>query len=109
MYHSDILDAYPKGEVFLGHVPEYRVSSGGFGEDKDNRLAFTVNTPSRTFILSTENRAERDRWIEKLTRVVNREMTPKDFQRESSIHLSWFFPSIFQCQRFPFVLQLQRR
>lgn len=83
MYHTDILDAYPKGEVFIGHVPEFRVSIGGFGEEKDNRLAFTLNTPNRTFILSTENRAERDRWIEKLSKVVHRNMTTKDYQRKT--------------------------
>jgi hypothetical protein len=47
MYHSDLLDSYPKGEVFLGQIPDYKVSIGGFGEEKDNRVAFTVNTPSR--------------------------------------------------------------
>jgi hypothetical protein len=87
MYHTEILDAYPKGEVFIGRVPEFRVSIGGFGEEKDNRLAFTVNTPSRTFIFSTENRAERDRWIEKLTQVVNRDMTSKDIQRKTHFKL----------------------
>ena len=52
MYHTEVLDSYPKGEVFLGQVPDYRVSIGGFGEEKDNRLAFTVNTPSRFGILT---------------------------------------------------------
>jgi len=51
MYHTDVLEPYAKGEVFLGRVPEYRVSIGGFGEEKDNRLAFTVNTPSRFVFL----------------------------------------------------------
>jgi len=84
MYHVDVLDAYPKGEVFLGPNPDYRISMGGFGDDKmdsgSSRWTFTVNTPSRTFILSAETRSERDRWVEKIGVVMSREMTSKDVQ-----------------------------
>jgi len=81
MYHVDVLDAYPKGEVFLGTSPDYRVSLGGFGDDKmESRWMFTVNTPNRTFILSAETPSERDRWIEKIGNVISREMSSRDVQ-----------------------------
>lgn len=37
----------------------------------------------RTFVMASESLSERDRWVEKITEVLNREFTARDIARKS--------------------------
>ncbi|KAH9365298.1 hypothetical protein HPB48_018300 [Haemaphysalis longicornis] len=79
MYHEDPLDAYPKGEIFLGHRNEgYSVQSGGPHAFKEMPFAFTVTTPHRKFVMGAESDRDRSEWIAVLGKVMERPLTPQD-------------------------------
>lgn len=79
MYHEDPLDAYPKGEIFLGHRNEgYSVQSGGPHAFKEMPFAFTVTTPHRKFVMGAESDRDRSEWITVLAKVMERPLTPQD-------------------------------
>lgn len=86
MYHENKLDAYPKGEIFIGHSSDgYAVHQGpppGWrGKDGGQTgvgFVFTLQTPSRNFILSSERSDERDEWLVVIQNVIQRPMTPQD-------------------------------
>ncbi|XP_037571035.1 arf-GAP with dual PH domain-containing protein 1 isoform X1 [Dermacentor silvarum] len=79
MYHEDPLDAYPKGEIFLGHRSEgYSVQTGVPHSFKEMPFAFTVNTPHRKFVMGAESDRDRTEWITVLQKVMERPLTPQD-------------------------------
>ncbi|KAM7297608.1 arf-GAP with dual PH domain-containing protein 1 [Ixodes scapularis] len=79
MYHEDPLDAYPKGEIFLGHRGEgYTVVMGAPTGFKEMAFAFTVSTPYRKFVMGAENERDRSEWIDLLAKVMERPLSPQD-------------------------------
>jgi len=58
----------------------YSITLGGYGMDKIEppRHSFSLHTPYRTFVMSSESLVERDRWVEKIKEVMNREFTARD-------------------------------
>lgn len=79
MYHEDPLDAYPKGEIFLGHRSEgYSVQTGVPHAFKEMPFAFTVTTPHRKFVMGAESDRDRTEWITLLQKVMERPLTPQD-------------------------------
>ncbi|XP_055702264.1 arf-GAP with dual PH domain-containing protein 1-like isoform X1 [Phlebotomus papatasi] len=79
MYHDDPLDAYPKGEIFLGHQMDgYSVRIGAPQGAKDQGFSFTLFTPERVFNLSASTEQERDEWMHEIQKVLERPLTPQD-------------------------------
>lgn len=83
MYHDEPLDAYPKGEIFLGYIMDgYSVRIGAPTGAKDQGYSFTLSTPERTYNLSANSEQERDDWIYVIQRVLDRPLTPQDSSSE---------------------------
>jgi hypothetical protein len=81
MYHLDPFDAYPKGEIFLGDATTgggYKLQDRGFGEQSHGRCSFSLHTPYRTFILSSETEQERNTWVTLINQVLSRPLTQQD-------------------------------
>ena len=79
MYHDYQLDAYPKGEIFLGHYLDgYSVRVGAQIGSKDQGYSFTLFTPERTYNLSANTDEDRDDWIQVIQNVLERPLSPQD-------------------------------
>lgn len=80
MYHDEICDPFPKGEIFLGyHMDGYCVRVGPPEEGfKDQGFSFTILTPERKFNLSASGSRERDEWIANIQKVFERPLTTQD-------------------------------
>jgi Arf-GAP with dual PH domain-containing protein len=79
MYHDDPLDAYPKGEIFLGYSLEgFSVRVGVVIGYRDMGYSFTLHTPDRAYCLSTASEEDRDSWIAVIDKVLQRPLTPQD-------------------------------
>ncbi|CAH2039803.1 unnamed protein product, partial [Iphiclides podalirius] len=80
MYHDEPLDAYPKGEIFIGHESNgycIRVSNTGNG-CKEARFPFHVVTPERTYCLAATTHEERAGWLAVIQKTIKRPLTPQD-------------------------------
>lgn len=97
MYHDDRLDAYPKGEIFLGNqLDGYSVRIGVSATSAKNQgYPFTLFTPERIYNLSCATEQERDEWIKTILEVLQRPLTPQD----SSGNYYNFSP-LFSCRQF---------
>lgn len=84
MYHDDRLDAYPKGEIFLGNqLDGYSVRIGVSATSAKNQgYPFTLFTPERIYNLSCATEQERDEWIRTIQHVLERPLTPQDSSGE---------------------------
>lgn len=80
MYHENPLDAYPKGEIFLGHMMSgYSVRVGvPPGTRDDLGFTFTVRTPQRWYYLSAPTSLQRDAWIQCIDAVIDKPLTAHD-------------------------------
>ena len=85
-------NAFPKGEVFVGHRDAgYEVSLGGEGDrssNSHNNYCFTLHTQDRNFILRAETQEDMDKWTAALNSVIDLPLTPQDSKREYKI---WVF------------------
>ncbi|XP_012551592.1 arf-GAP with dual PH domain-containing protein 1 isoform X2 [Bombyx mori] len=80
MYHDEPLDAYPKGEIFVGNESNgycIRVSNTGNG-CKEARFPFQLVTPERTYCLAATTHEDRDCWLAVLQQTIKRSLTPQD-------------------------------
>ncbi|XP_005093005.1 arf-GAP with dual PH domain-containing protein 1 isoform X2 [Aplysia californica] len=86
MYFEEQLNAFAKGEVFIGHKDAgYSVSTG---EEEGNRgsnsqtsgssYCFTLHTPDRDFVMRAETQEDMEKWVLALQRVVEMPLTPQD-------------------------------
>lgn len=79
MYHDEPLDAYPKGEIFLGRVSDgYSVCLGVPQGAKDQGFSFTLITPERIFNLSAATEEDREEWMYVIKQVLERELSTQD-------------------------------
>lgn len=79
MYMTGPLDAYPKGEIFLGfHADGYSVRSGVPIGSRDHGYGFTLTTPQRIFVLSATCEDDRKEWISFIQKVLEKPLTPQD-------------------------------
>lgn len=79
MYHVDPLDAYPKGEIFLGHTTSgYSVVSGFVPGFREMGFGFTLHTPDRAFQFSAETEGDRGEWIKAVDKVLKTPLLPQD-------------------------------
>ncbi|KAM3966233.1 arf-GAP with dual PH domain-containing protein 1 [Aphomia sociella] len=87
MYHDEPLDAYPKGEIFVGHESNgyhIRVSNTGNG-CKDARFPFQLVTPDRIFCLAATTLEDRTGWLAVLQQTIKRPLTPQDSTIEATL------------------------
>lgn len=96
MYHDEPLDAYPKGEIFLGHNLEgYSIRIGAQIGAKDQGFSFTLSTPERTYNLSATSEHDRDEWIALVQKVLERPLTPQDNSSKYSCFFFFFATAAF--------------
>ncbi|XP_059053994.1 arf-GAP with dual PH domain-containing protein 1-like isoform X2 [Achroia grisella] len=87
MYHDEPLDAYPKGEIFVGHESNgyhIRVSNTGNG-CKEARFPFQLVTPDRIFCLAATTHEDRAGWLAVLQQIIKRPLTPQDSTIEATL------------------------
>ena len=80
-------NAFPKGEVFIGHRDAgYSISLGAPEGDRSsnshNNYCSTLNTPDRNFILRAETQDDMDKWTNALNYVIDLPLTPQDSKCE---------------------------
>ncbi|CAK1550580.1 unnamed protein product [Leptosia nina] len=87
MYHDEPLDAYPKGEIFIGHEStgyHIKVSNTGNG-CKEARFPFHLVTPERTFCLAAATHEDRAGWLSVIQQTLKRPLTPQDSTIEATL------------------------
>ncbi|XP_061829404.1 arf-GAP with dual PH domain-containing protein 1-like [Nerophis lumbriciformis] len=86
MYFKDPLDAYARGEVFIGSKENsYGVLPGLPSGIQSYHWQFgiTIVTPDRKFLLACENEQDQTDWIAALQTVINRAMLPQEYAVEA--------------------------
>uniref|UniRef100_A0A8C3AWW3 ArfGAP with dual PH domains 1 n=1 Tax=Cyclopterus lumpus TaxID=8103 RepID=A0A8C3AWW3_CYCLU len=86
MYFKDPLDAYARGEVFIGSKENsYTVLSGLPSSTQGHHWnhGITIVTPDRKFLFACETEAEQRDWISAFQRVINRPMRPQEYAVEA--------------------------
>uniref|UniRef100_A0A2A4JKR7 Arf-GAP domain-containing protein n=1 Tax=Heliothis virescens TaxID=7102 RepID=A0A2A4JKR7_HELVI len=87
MYHDEPLDAYPKGEIFVGHESNgycIKVTNTGNG-CKDARFPFQLVTPDRTYCLAATTHEDRGGWLAVIQQTIKRPLTPQDSTIEATL------------------------
>ncbi|XP_051562911.1 arf-GAP with dual PH domain-containing protein 1 isoform X1 [Myxocyprinus asiaticus] len=87
MYFKDPLDAFAKGEVFLGHRDHgYRVTLGlpaGTHCNGTWQYGITIETPERSFLFTCETDTEQKDWMSHFNNVINIPMSPQEYTVEA--------------------------
>lgn len=87
MYHVDRLDAYPRGEVFLGHSSSgFSVVAGVVPGFKEQGFNLMLHTPERAYQLSAESEAERSVWIANIGRILKTPLLPQDESLQAALN-----------------------
>ncbi|KAG7335137.1 hypothetical protein KOW79_001733 [Hemibagrus wyckioides] len=86
MYFKDPLDAYARGEVFIGSkesgytvVPGLPPSTQGYHW----QFGITIVTPDRKFLFACETEADQKEWMAVFQSVINRPMLPQEYAVEA--------------------------
>nr|XP_045612312.1 arf-GAP with dual PH domain-containing protein 1-like isoform X1 [Procambarus clarkii] len=89
MYHEGPMDAYPRGEIFLGYKDDnYSIKEGVPRGCKDHDFSFSLKTPERTFVMSAPTSDERSRWMQAINTVLERTLRPQDNQSKLALSSS---------------------
>uniref|UniRef100_A0A665W2E6 Arf-GAP with dual PH domain-containing protein 1-like n=1 Tax=Echeneis naucrates TaxID=173247 RepID=A0A665W2E6_ECHNA len=87
MYLKDPLDAYAKGEVFLGSRDHgYNVSLGLPAGTHCNgawQHGITIETPERLFLFTCEMESDQQEWVKHFNNVMNAPMSPQEYTMEA--------------------------
>ncbi|XP_051940607.1 arf-GAP with dual PH domain-containing protein 1 isoform X2 [Hippocampus zosterae] len=86
MYYKDPLDAFAKGEVFLGSKEHYSASAGLPAGTYCNgawQHGITIVTPDRCFLFTCETEAEQLDWLKLFNDVMNAQMSPQEYTMEA--------------------------
>uniref|UniRef100_A0A8C0VZI1 PH domain-containing protein n=1 Tax=Castor canadensis TaxID=51338 RepID=A0A8C0VZI1_CASCN len=86
MYFKDPLDAFARGEVFIGSKESgYTVLQGLPPSTQGHHWphGITIVTPDRKFLFTCETEAEQREWVEAFQRVVDRPMLPQEYAVEA--------------------------
>uniref|UniRef100_A0A3Q3WXT3 Uncharacterized protein n=1 Tax=Mola mola TaxID=94237 RepID=A0A3Q3WXT3_MOLML len=89
MYFKDPLDAYARGEVFIGSKENsYTVLPGLPPSIQDNHWQFgiTIVTPDRKFLFACETEEDQKSWIAAFQIVIQRPMLPQEYAGNRSSH-----------------------
>ncbi|RWS31528.1 centaurin-alpha 1-like protein, partial [Leptotrombidium deliense] len=80
MYMENPLDAYPKGEIFLGEKYQgYSVKPGIPAAVKEHKFGFSLITPERTWLMGAETEEIRESWINAINQVIEKQPQPQDY------------------------------
>uniref|UniRef100_A0A0F8AGY2 Arf-GAP with dual PH domain-containing protein 1 n=1 Tax=Larimichthys crocea TaxID=215358 RepID=A0A0F8AGY2_LARCR len=97
MYFKDPLDAYARGEVFIGSKENsYTVLSGLPPSTQGYHWnhGITIVTPDRKFLFACETEAEQRDWIVAFQRVINRPMRPQEYAGVEKYVITFMFPCL---------------
>ncbi|NP_001088216.1 ArfGAP with dual PH domains 1-like L homeolog [Xenopus laevis] len=87
MYFKDPLDAFAKGELFLGSRENgYEVKPLIVPSTHGNctwNYGISVITPERTYLLTCESESEREIWLTMFKKVISQPMTVREFSVEA--------------------------
>ncbi|XP_075384315.1 arf-GAP with dual PH domain-containing protein 1 [Tenrec ecaudatus] len=86
MYFKDPLDAFARGEVFIGSKEGgYSVLEGLPPGTQGHHWAYgvTIVTPDRKFLFACETEADRQEWVAAFRTVVDRPMLPQEYAVEA--------------------------
>ncbi|XP_056315198.1 arf-GAP with dual PH domain-containing protein 2 [Danio aesculapii] len=87
MYFKDPLDAFAKGEVFLGHRDHgYRVTIGLPAGSHCNgawQFGITIETPERSFLFTCETDTEQKDWMSQFNTLICTPMSPQEYSVEA--------------------------
>ncbi|XP_020797431.1 arf-GAP with dual PH domain-containing protein 1 [Boleophthalmus pectinirostris] len=87
MYFKDPLDAFAKGEVFLGNKDHGYSASAGLPSGTHCNGAWshgvTIETPERCFLFTCETEAEQQEWVQTFNEVINAPMSPQEYTMEA--------------------------
>ncbi|KAM9170439.1 arf-GAP with dual PH domain-containing protein 1-like [Pangshura tecta] len=92
MYFKDPLDAFAKGEVFVGSREHgYSVKKGlpvGAQGGFSWQYGLTIVTPDREYLFTCETERDQQDWIAAFSRVIEQPMTPQEYAIEAYFKLS---------------------
>ncbi|XP_039355024.1 arf-GAP with dual PH domain-containing protein 1-like isoform X2 [Mauremys reevesii] len=92
MYFKDPLDAFAKGEVFVGSREHgYSVKQGlpaGAQGGFSWQYGLTIVTPDREYLFTCETARDQQDWIAAFSRVIEQPMTPQEYAIEAYFKLS---------------------
>uniref|UniRef100_A0A8C9Z856 ArfGAP with dual PH domains 1 n=1 Tax=Sander lucioperca TaxID=283035 RepID=A0A8C9Z856_SANLU len=86
MYFKDPLDAYARGEVFIGSRENSYTTLPGLPPNIQGyhwQFGITIVTPDRKFLLVCETEEDQKDWIAALQTVINRPMLPQEYAVEA--------------------------
>lgn len=86
MYFKDPLDAFARGEVFIGSKENsYKVLEGLPPSTQGNHWqhGITIITPDRKFLFACETESDQLEWISAFQKLVNRPMLPQEYAVEA--------------------------
>lgn len=86
MYFKDPLDAFPRGEVFIGSTENrYKVEEGLPAAIQGNHWQYgiTITTPDRKFLFACETDTDRSEWIAAFQKVLSKPMLPQEYAVEA--------------------------
>lgn len=87
MYFKDPLDAFAKGEVFVGSRENgYSVQKGLPSGTQGNfswPYGITIVTPDREYLFTCETEADQLDWVTAFTSIIDQAMTPQEYAIEA--------------------------
>ncbi|XP_042709103.2 arf-GAP with dual PH domain-containing protein 1 isoform X2 [Chrysemys picta bellii] len=86
MYFKDPLDAFARGEVFIGSKENsYKVLEGLPPSTQGNHWQYgiTIVTPDRKFLFACETESDQQEWITAFQKVISRPMLPQEYAVEA--------------------------
>ncbi|KAM8930668.1 arf-GAP with dual PH domain-containing protein 1-like [Pelodytes ibericus] len=87
MYFKDPLDAFAKGELFLGSSENgYQVKADIIPSTHGNctwNFGISISTPERTYLFSCESETERESWVNVFKSVISQPMTLREYTAEA--------------------------
>uniref|UniRef100_A0A8C6Y4I3 PH domain-containing protein n=1 Tax=Naja naja TaxID=35670 RepID=A0A8C6Y4I3_NAJNA len=86
MYFKDPLDAFARGEVFIGSKENsYKALDGLPPSTQGNHWQYgiTIITPDRKFLFACETKSDQLEWISAFQKLINRPMLPQEYAVEA--------------------------
>ncbi|XP_037332446.1 arf-GAP with dual PH domain-containing protein 1-like [Pungitius pungitius] len=86
MYFKDPLDAYARGEVFIGSRENSYSVHPGLPQNTQGyhwQFGITIKTPDRKFLFACETDEDQKEWIAAFQTVINRPMQPREYAVEA--------------------------
>nr|CAB3220006.1 Arf-GAP with dual PH domain-containing protein 1 [Phallusia mammillata] len=79
LYFANPLDAYPKGEIYLGSGTDgFMVRDGLPAGQNEQGFGITITTPERDYLLCCEDQEEQRSWIGEIKNIMTKPLTSQD-------------------------------